>query len=124
MGDPETSRTEARLLSILLTSCGAAPADIARVLSRGPITSFASGDSRITILRLGALGFPFTSDPHQTLLAEMRFGLSGMAIQWLLLRYPNGECEIEVLVNGGSMPWNPPVDLPAKIEILFGKEVK
>jgi hypothetical protein len=115
-------RVDARLLSILLTSCGATFSHVADLLNSGTVTAYLSGDIPTTVFRLGVVHFPFASDPHQSLLAEMRFSLKETAVQWLLLRYPTGECEVEVLVDGGTAPWHP-TELPSRFELLFGKEI-
>ena len=119
---PNLHRVDARLLSVLLATCGASPAQVETLLKGGRTEKYLSGDVPTTVFRLGHVELPIPSDPHQSLMAEMRFALNEASVQWLLLRYPTGECEIEVLVNGGTAPWVP-TELPARFEVLFGRDV-
>lgn len=123
MNRTQLDRVEIRLLLLLLVSCGSPPEEVGKLLASGTVSRYFSGSPPITVFRLGQVSLPFQSDPHQTLLGEMRFTVGGKVIQWLLLRYPSGECEVEALVNGGSEPWVSPAEIPAQLEVLFGKEV-
>jgi hypothetical protein len=123
MNSTQLDRVEIRLLSLLLVGCGSPPEEVGKLLVSGAVSSYLSGSPPITVFRLGQVSFPFQSDPHQTLLGEMRFTVAEKAAQWMLLRYPSGECEVEALVNGGSEPWVSPAEVPAQLEVLFGKEV-
>lgn len=123
MNSTPLDRVEIRLLSVLLVGCGSPPEEVSKLLASGAVSRYLSGSPPITVFRLGQVSFPFRSDPHQTLLGEMRFTTGEKANQWLLLRYPSNDCEVEALVNGGSDPWVSPSEIPAQVELLFGQEV-
>lgn len=112
---------DARMLSVLLTSCGASPAYIETFLINRKVNVFLSGSVPTTIFLLGVVQFPFASEDHQWPFPEVRFAVNGTVVQYLLMRYPNGECHVEVLVNGNSLPWCP-TKLPNQFEVLFGNE--
>jgi hypothetical protein len=67
---------------------------------------YLSGDIPSTVIALGIIDFPYEAAAHDWIEAEMMFELKKKHIAWWLLRYESDICEIEILVNGNSEPWD------------------
>lgn len=104
--DLELTSIEVRLTATLLISSGLPVSYVQQQFSEGKVTKYLSGETPSTVITLGNLEFPFPVNASDSIVAEMEFELDNQYVEWLLLRYDTGECEIEINVNGNSAPWN------------------
>jgi hypothetical protein len=112
------NNVERKLISILLLAAGVSVEEISAWFGQGIIKKDSSGPIPTTVFTCGAIQ---RIRGHNSVIAEMHFESAGRSIEWLLHKYPNNHCEIEVLVNANLEAWGD-FEFPLKFEIFVSPQ--